>query len=190
MHLAWLENAGSTGAVKSVRIEKESKAAAPPVQVNPETLPPDAFHQAPGLATGTHNHVFVSWSTANQTPGSLFASDLRVARSQDGGQTFENPVQVNDDGLPISHTFENLATGHGSDLYVAWLDGRGKDRSGAAVLFSCSNNQGQTMGRNLTVDGMACPCCRPTVAVAPNGHLWVVWRNIRRQCAGHRSGQV
>lgn len=176
VHLAWLEKAGPVGAVKSVRIGKESKAVATPVQVNPEAFPPDAFHQAPGLATGTGNHVFVSWSTANQAPGSLFASDLHVARSQDGGQTFENPVQVNDDGLPISHTFEDLATGNGSDLYVAWLDGRGKDHSGAAVLFGCSNNQGQTMGKNLTVDGMACPCCRPMVAVAPNGHLWVVWR--------------
>lgn len=176
VHLAWLEKAGSVGAVKSVRIDKESKGVVTPVQVNPEALPPDAFHQAPGLATDADHHVFVSWSTANLTPGSLFASDLRVARSQDGGQTFEAPVQVNDDGLPISHTFEDMVAGNGSDLYVAWLDGRGKDQSGAALLFGCSKNQGQTMGKNLTVDGMACPCCRPMVAVAPNGHLWVAWR--------------
>jgi hypothetical protein len=176
VHLAWLEKTGPVGAVKSVRIGKENKTAATPVQVNSEAFPPDAFHQAPGLATGTNNHVFVSWSTTNRTPGALFASDLHVVRSQDGGQTFEAPVQVNDDGLPISHTFEDLATGHGSDLYVTWLDGRGKDQSGSAVLFGCSNNQGQTMGKNLTVDGMACPCCRPMVAVAPNGHLWVAWR--------------
>ena len=176
VHLAWLEKSGSVGAVKSVRIGKDNKAVATPVQVNTQASPPDAFHQAPGLATGTGNHVFVSWSTANQAPGSLFASDLHVARSQDGGQTFENPMQVNDDGLPISHTFENLATGNGSDLYVAWLDGRGKDPSGAALLFGCSNDQGRTIGKNLTVNGMACPCCRPMVAVAPNGHLWVVWR--------------
>ncbi|MEO8339632.1 MAG: sialidase family protein [Nitrospirota bacterium] len=176
VHLAWLEKTGPVGAVKSVRIGQESKAVAIPVQVNPEALPPDAFHQAPGLATGKNDHVFVSWSTTNRSPGSLFASDLRVARSQDGGQTFHPPVQVNDDGLPISHTFEDMVAGNGSDLYVAWLDGRGKDQSGAAVLFGCSNNQGQTMGKNLTVDGMACPCCRPMVAVAPNGHLWVAWR--------------
>ena len=176
VHLAWLEKSGSVGAVKSVHIGKDNKAVATPVQVNTQASPPDAFHQAPGLATGTGNHVFVSWSTANQAPGSLFASDLHVARSQDGGQTFENPMQVNDDGLPISHTFENLATGNGSDLYVAWLDGRGKDPSGAALLFGCSNDQGRTIGKNLTVNGMACPCCRPMVAVAPNGHLWVVWR--------------
>jgi hypothetical protein len=76
VHLAWLEKTGPVGAVKSIRIEKESKAVATPVQVNPEAFPPDAFHQAPGLATGTGNHVFVSWSTANQAPGSLFASRI------------------------------------------------------------------------------------------------------------------
>ena len=127
---------------------------ATPVQVNPEALPPDAFHLAPGLATGTRDHVFVSWSTTNRTPGSLFASDLKVARSQDGGQTFEAPVQVNDDGLPISHTFEDLATGHGSDLYLAWLDGRGKDHSGAG-----------------------CSLAAPTIRDRPSAKIlrWMVW---------------
>jgi hypothetical protein len=176
VHVAWFEKAGSVGAVKSVRVEKETKSVATPVQVNSDAFPPDAIHLAPGLATGADRRVFVSWSTANQSPGSLFASDLRVARSHDGGQTFEAPVQVNDDGLPISHTFEDMVAGHGSDLYVAWLDGRGKDRSGAALLFGCSKNQGETIGKNLTIDGMACPCCRPMMAVAQNGHLWVAWR--------------
>lgn len=120
--------------------------------------------------------VALSWSTPNRTPGAMFASDLRVAASGDGGHTFTAPVQVNDDGSPISHTFEDLLRGPENDLYVMWLDGRGKDRSGAAVQFACSRDGGATFGPNMTVDGMACPCCRPMLAAAPDGSLWAVWR--------------
>lgn len=176
VHVAWSEAKGPIGVVRSVRVEPRTMAVSPAVQVNPDALPPDAIHQAPGLAVGTDHRVFVSWSTANKAPGSLFASDLRVARSEDGGRTFKAPVKINDDGLPISHSFEDIVTGHGSDLYVGWLDGRGKDASGAALLFSCAKNQGQTVDANRTVDGMACPCCRPMVSLAPNGDLWVAWR--------------
>lgn len=176
VHLAWFEMAGSVGTVKTVRIGEGSKAIMTPVQVNPETLSPDAIHQPPGLATARENRVFVTWSTPNRTPGTMFASDLRLATSQDGGETFEAPVQVNDDGQAIFHSFEDVLGGNGNDLYIAWLDPRGKDKSGAAAIFGCSRDQGRTIEKNLTIDPMACPCCRPMLGVAPNGDLWVAWR--------------
>ena len=85
-------------------------------------------------------------------------------------------MQVNDDGLAISHTFEHVVAGKNGEVYVAWLDGRNKDRSGAGLMFACSRDQGATVGKNLVLDGMACPCCRPMLAQAPDGSLWVVWR--------------
>ena len=176
VHLAWFEKAGSVGAVQTVRIGEETTFPVRSVRVNPETLGPDAIHQSPGLATAGDNLVFVTWSTPNRTPGAMFASDLQVARSRDGGRTFDPPVQVNDDGQAINHTFEDVLARNGSDLYMAWLDGRGKDKSGAGAIFGCSRDQGQTIGKNLTIDRMACPCCRPMLALAPNGDLWVGWR--------------
>lgn len=176
VHLAWFEMAGSVGTVKTVRIGEGTTFPVRSVQVNPDTLSPDAIHQPPGLATAGENRVFVTWSTPNRTPGTMFASDLRLATSQDGGQTFEAPVQVNDDGQAIFHSFEDVLGGKGNDLYIAWLDPRGKDKSGAAAIFGCSRDQGRTIEKNLTIDPMACPCCRPMLAVAPNGDLWVAWR--------------
>jgi hypothetical protein len=176
VHLAWFEKAGSVGAVKTVRIGEGTTLPVRSTQVNPEALGPDAIHQAPGLATAADNLVFVTWSTPNRTAGAMFASDLRVARSRDGGQTFDPPVQVNDDGQAITHSFEDVLAGNATDLYVAWLDGRGKDKSGAGAIFGCSHDQGRTIGKNLTIDQMACPCCRPMLAMAPNGELWVAWR--------------
>ena len=176
LHVAWLEKPDQQGIVKMRQIAGESRQLGSAVQVNSAALGPEALHQAPGLTTEGDGMVALSWSTPNRTPGAMFASDLRVAASGDGGHTFTAPVQVNDDGLPISHTFEDLLRGPENDLYVMWLDGRGKDRSGAAVQFACSRDGGATFGPNMTVDGMACPCCRPMLAASPDGSLWAVWR--------------
>lgn len=176
LHVAWQEKPDQQGSVKVRQIAGASRQLGSAVQVNPATLGPEALHQAPGLTAQGDGTVALSWSTPNRAPGAMFASDLRVAASGDGGRTFTVPVQVNDDGLPISHTFEDLLRGPEHDLYVMWLDGRGKDRSGAAVQFACSRDGGATFGPNITVDGMACPCCRPMLAAAPDGSLWAAWR--------------
>lgn len=176
LHVAWQEKPDQQGSVKVRQIAGASRQLGSAVQVNPATLGPEALHQAPGLTAQGDGTVALSWSTPNRAPGAMFASDLRVAASGDGGRTFTVPVQVNDDRLPISHTFEDLLRGPEQDLYVMWLDGRGKDRSGAAVQFACSRDGGATFGPNITVDGMACPCCRPMLAAAPDGSLWAAWR--------------
>ncbi|MBX3236388.1 MAG: exo-alpha-sialidase [Nitrospiraceae bacterium] len=176
LHVVWQEKPDSQGLVKSLRLAGASRRPDDPVQVSSVGLGPDALHQAPAVTVGGEDQVFVSWSTANRAAGAMFASDLRVASSRDGGRSFSPPVLVNDDGLPIAHTFDDILRGPEQDLYVMWLDGRGKDRSGAAVQFACSRDGGATFSPNLTVDGMACPCCRPMLAAAPDGSLWAAWR--------------
>ena len=64
------------------------------MRVSPEDLAVDSLHQAPGLAVGAGGEVYVSWSSAKPKPaGVLFASDLRLSRSLDGGRTFEPPLR-------------------------------------------------------------------------------------------------
>jgi len=188
LHVAWVEKGGPQGEVKTAEVPPGSSVITA-VQVTRAGRGPEAVHQSPGFAIGSDGAQFVTWSTANKASGALFASDLQVARSADG-QTFQPPVQVNDDGLAISHTFENLSVGKGGEIYMTWLDGRQKDRSGAAALFACSEDNGVTVGKNVVIDGMACPCCRPMMAQAPDGSLWVAWRktfegNVRDIVVAH-----
>jgi len=103
-------------------------------------------------------------------------------------------VQVNDDGLAISHIFEHVIAGNNGEVFVAWLDGRNKDRSGSAILFACSRDHGATVDKNLVLDGMACPCCRPMLAQASDGSLWAAWRktfegNVRDIVIAHSTDQ-
>lgn len=188
LHAAWVEQSGPQGEVKTAQVPA-GKPAITTVQVNQSGRGPGAVHQSPGFTIGPDGMQFVTWSAANKTPGALFASDLQLARSSDG-RIFQPPVQVNDDGLPISHTFEALAAGKDGEIYMAWLDGRRKDRSGAGALFACSQDNGVTVGKNVVIDGMACPCCRPMIAQAPDGSLWVAWRktfegNVRDIVVAH-----
>lgn len=176
LHVAWFEKKQEARALRAARLIDGGKAMTPPVQANPADAGPDALHQSPGLAAGPLGDLFVTWSTAKEAPGAFFATDLLMARSPDGGQTFEPPVVVNDDQHPISHSFEYVRAGRNGDIYLAWLDGRGKDKSGAGAIFACSRDGGKTVGTNLTIDGMACPCCRPMLALAPDGSLWAAWR--------------
>ncbi|MBI4000685.1 MAG: exo-alpha-sialidase [Nitrospira defluvii] len=192
LHAAWVEKSGLQGEVKTAQVPA-GQSAATMVQVNQTGSGPEAVHQSPGFAIGSDGAQFVTWSAANKTPGALFASDLQLARSSDG-QTFQTPVQVNDDGLPISHTFEHLAVGKRGEIYVTWLDGRNKDRSGTSAMLACSRDHGATVGKNVVIDGMACPCCRPMVAQAPDGSLWVAWRktfegNVRDIVIAHSTDQ-
>jgi thiol-disulfide isomerase/thioredoxin len=176
IQVAWFEKHQEARALRTVRIGEDDRPIGPAVQVNPPGVVPDALHQAPGLAIGSKGEVFVTWATPKTIPGAMFAADLVLARSLDGGATFESPVTVNDDGQPINHTFEHVQAGANGEVYLAWLDNRGKEKSGAGALFACSRDGGRTVGKNLVLDGMACPCCRPSAELAPDGSLWVAWR--------------
>jgi hypothetical protein len=175
LHLAWFQKTVETRALRAVRVT-DGKTVSDPVQVNGADAEPDALHQAPGLTTGANGDVYATWSTPKRVPGSFFATNLRLARSGDGGLTFEPPIVVNDDDNLINHSFEHVQAGSNGDVYLAWLDNRSKDKSGAGAIFACSRDGGKSAGANLTIDGMACPCCRPSVALAPDGIVWVAWR--------------
>lgn len=175
LHVAWFEQNGEKRSLKTTRLSHRERLAEAVVAVNPKHLEPNAIHQAPGLAAGPHDHVFVTWSSAKAS-NAMFASELQLARSVDGGRTFMPPILVNDDGQSISHAFENLLANREGQVYLAWLDNRNRSKSGAGTVFGCSPDAGKSMMTNVAVDDMACPCCRPMIAQAPDGSIWVAWR--------------
>ena len=175
LQVAWFEKQHDKRSLRTLRVDQSGAVTGSPVLVNPVDSEPDALHQAPGLSVGSAGDVFLTWATPKAGEGTMFAADLVLARSQDGGTKFSPPVRANDDGKAINHTFEQVLV-VGDDVYLAWLDNRNKDKSGAAAIFACSRDGGKTIEKNLTIDGMACPCCRPSVALAPDGTLWVAWR--------------
>ncbi|MDP9131766.1 MAG: hypothetical protein M3M98_01365 [Nitrospirota bacterium] len=147
LHAAWAEKNGIHADIKTVVIP----LGQPPIsasRVNAEGAGPEAIHQSPGFAIGTDGARIVTWSAANKTPGALFASDLQLTRSTEG-QTFLPPVQINDDGKAISHTFED-------------------------IVMRVSTDRGHTFDPPRTLSGGS-KAEHPTVTIHESGKVAIGW---------------
>ena len=151
------------------------EAAGAPVRVDPPELAVDSAHQSPGLAIGAGGEIHVTWSSRRPHPeGVLFASDLQLSTSRDGGRSFEPPLRVHAD-LPASHSFEGLARADDA-LLVAWLDDR--DGPGRAGTFAARiGDGGRRVETESRLGSRSCVCCRVDVASAPSQLAAVLWRD-------------
>jgi hypothetical protein len=149
-----------------------------PVRVNPAAISVDALHQAPGLAVGPGGEVYVTWSAVKPRPeGVLFASDLYLSRSLDGGRTFDPPLRLNDD-RPISHSFEDLAVASDGTVLVGWIDSREGARQTATYLARVAD-RGRRLERVTRLEGgETCVCCRVSVTAGPGAAAAVLWRKV------------
>jgi hypothetical protein len=145
------------------------------VRVDPPDLVVDSAHQAPGLVIGSGGEVYVTWSSRRaRPPGALFASDLRLSTSRDGGRTFEAPLRLHAD-RPASHSFEGIAADAEDGLLVAWLDDR--DGPGRAGAFAARiAGAGRRVDSEQRLSTSACVCCRLDVAFGPADAAAVLWR--------------
>lgn len=201
---AWIATADGRSDVYLARVGADGRPSAP-VRVNDRPGDAAPHEQAPAqVAVGPDGGVYVLWQNNTKIAGRRFpASDLRFARSADGGRTFSPAVTVNDDagGIPSSHTFHDLAVGADGTVWVSWIDSRAKDAARAArsagppapaghghkhmddadlppseIRVARSTDGGRTFGPSLVVDTAPCPCCRTSLAVAPDGAVYLAWR--------------
>lgn len=122
--------------------------------------------------------VYLSWTQALPQP---FAGHVRFSVSEDGGQTFSEPVTVNDDSRPITHRFNAMLADAGG-VTLAWIDKRdgtgNPDYSGAAIYTARSTDGGRSFETNRKLADNSCECCRLGLAVDSDGTPVVFWRQI------------
>jgi hypothetical protein len=171
--LAW---AASDGHANHLYLARPSAEMGTAIQVNPPALGVDSLHQGPGLAVGPGGEIYVSWSSRKDKPASaLFASDLRLSRSLDGGLTFEAPLRVNED-RPISHSFEGLAVAPDGAVLLSWIDSR-EGENQAATYLARVVDRGSRVEHAMRLDGDTCVCCRVDLAAGPRGTT-ILWRKV------------
>jgi len=192
-YVAWVQLTGR-GDDQDVHLVRIPAGGVPgePVRVNTVAGDATPHEQAPAqVAVGPQGEVYVMWQKRTAIEGRRFgASTLRMARSLDGGATFEPAVEVADyrGAVPASHTFHNLVVDAEGRVIASWLDGRGAHEMEAAgvhgpdpgidVRVAISEDGGTSFGASTVLAKGVCPCCRTALALGPDGAVYAAWRHI------------
>jgi hypothetical protein len=170
--LAWAAQEGHENHLYVLRVGDDA-----PVRVNPPGLTVEALHHPPRLAVVPGGPLYVSWSAVKPRPeGTLFASDLMLSRSRDGGGSFEAPLRVNED-RPISHSFDGLAATADGTVLVAWIDGH-EGRRDPATWVARVVEGGTRVESIRKVGDDTCVCCRVDVAAGAGDRVAIAWRRV------------
>jgi hypothetical protein len=172
--LTW---AAEEGHDKNLYVARVGEPGAAAVRVNPAGLGVEALHHSPLLAAGPGGVFYVSWSSDRPKPaGVIFASDLRLSRSRDGGRTWEGHLRVNED-RPISHSFEGMTVTAEGTVLMSWIDSReGPDK--AATWVARVLDAGTRPEPSTRLDDETCVCCRVAVRGGPGDTVAVLWRKV------------
>ena len=177
-HLAWIEGGKDRHELFYASLGTKDKEFPTPIHINKEGPAVAAIHQSPGLALGPQNQIHLSWSSPNpESKGNPFASLLRLSSSHTKTVAFSPPIIVNDDAPPTSHTFDNLCVDKKGTVHLAWIDSR-EGRKNPKTYVTRSLSQGNTVEKNVPLQGHTCVCCRTSLATAPDGSIYIAWRQV------------
>ena len=112
-------------------------------------------------------------------PGT-YAYGVRIAQSNDGGNTWGAPVIPHRDSSRTEHGFVAMWRERGQ-LGAVWLDGRkfskeGHDAGNEMMLVTTTLLPDGTRGPEVRLDDRTCDCCQNAVAVTSSGPI-VAYRN-------------
>ena len=97
-----------------------------------------------------------------------YAYGIFLARSTDGGATWEPRGLLHDDTSPTEHGFVSYAA-EGSGLRAVWLDGREMERGGPMSVRSARLDD--RVGESRVIDERVCECCPTALAATGRGAL-------------------
>ena len=136
----------------------------------------------PSMAVMPDGRLAAHW--LQKSAGGTYTYDVRVALSDDGGETWTPGVVPHGDGVKAEHGFVSMWPAAGGDsLALVWLDGRkyGAGPDGAPPTDEMTLRY-TTIGRDGTpapdreIDPRICDCCQTSAAMTSAGPL-VVYRD-------------
>lgn len=194
-YVAWVEHRAHKEAdVFLAQLDREGHATVAPVRVNAKAGEATAWRgDPPTIAVSMDGTIYVGWTAKAGTEG--HGSDLYLSTSRDGGRSFAPAVKVNDDAVPGVHAMHSLAVSNDGRVHLAWLDERNlaptvSEQNAAGqkkmehmernreVFTSFSTDGGRTFSANRRVASEACPCCKTSLAVGTDAHVYVGWRQV------------
>ena len=161
------------------------KTFAAPVKINDDRVPAD--HGMHSLGVAADGRIYVSWlderNVATPKPSTKAEGhhmesnrELFIADSSDGGRTFSRNRKIAADACPCCKTAMAIASD--GTIYVGWrhvLPGNYRH-----IAVTTSSDAGATFSKPVIVSDdkwvlHGCPVSGPSLSVADNGALKVLW---------------
>lgn len=150
---------------------------------------PDAW-TAPRILLGNTGEIFVIWHVIDESNKEFAygASSLRLARSLDGGQSFEPTIYPANDTVTEKAFFGAAISPSDGRIYISYLDNLSNITDFTISYPSKlnviqSSDSGKTFDSSSTIDPTACDCCRTAITVGPDGEAYMAWRHASHDTA-------
>ncbi len=139
--------------------------------------------QQHGIETSRHLHVYLKASNLYllAVSGAHHGSRLTLSVSNDGGDSFDPPVNISEPNAQVSSHGENSPTLaiNGIEFYALWE--QNNEHGGTDLVFSRSLRFGRMFEKPIRITDKEKPSQNgfSYLAVAPNGHIYAVWLDGR-----------
>ncbi len=120
----------------------------------------------------TDRVILAAWMI--QGSGLFGSGPIALARSTDGGKTWEPAASPLDDLSTAGHSFLDLAADNTGVFHLTWLDSRDGQQG---VRYARSSDGGKTWEPNQTLKAASCECCWNTLATGGAGEVAVLFRD-------------
>jgi hypothetical protein len=141
----------------------------------------------PKIAFGLKDEVVISYTHPLAKP---YTGEIRMLRSEDGGQNFSRPFTVHQDRQIITHRFDAIQFDARGDLYTFWIDKRDAEQArqrakdgpsgydGAAIYYNITSAGGRVVTEDRKLADYSCECCRISLIAQPQEGVAALWRHV------------
>jgi hypothetical protein len=172
IHMAWKDSRMGGPDVYYCQSTDGGQSFSANVQVNAEFTGVTGNNDQAQAVFARAGHIYVVWH--------VFAvQNIYITMSDDRGETWSNPVQVNQDINEVQR-FQDVVVDSEGRVYVSWMaffnQARGHD-----CRVARSDDYGQTFNDPVSITGQTegdpCDCCAHAMAVNDNDEILFAWRN-------------
>lgn len=140
-----------------------------------------ALHEEgmPKIAIKGDGTIIAIYETTSPTRENQWAGDVRYIQSSDQGKTWTAPANIyGGSSAGESHSFATITRLTNGEIGVSWLDHPPSyQKHGRPVKFASTLHQ-QGFSAAVTVDSLACECCRLAIAAGDSNKISIVYRDI------------
>jgi len=172
--LSWLERTDSSsgGIAHRLRVARRgSNGWSAPVTVAEGEDFFANWADIPGVAVAGDGALVAHWLA--KTDEETYAYSIFLARSEDGGDSWQPLGRLNDDATPTEHGFVSYAV-EGEAVRAFWLDGRQMTAGGDMHLRTALVTH--RVGSTELLDDRVCECCATAATMTDSGAV-VVFRD-------------